>query len=158
NSGTITPHVAVANAMAVGAVPFFGQRSPEDFSSWGPSTFLFDASGNRLASPQTVAKPDIMAPDGGSTTFFWDGNLNGVPNFFGTSAAAPHAAGVAALILQANPSDTPAQVYSAMKSTADPNIGNGNVNQVGSGLVDAYRAIFSSPVPVYANTGDGFES
>jgi subtilisin family serine protease len=158
NSGTVIPHVADANAMAVGAVPFFGQRTPEYYSSWGPSTLLFDASGNRLASPRTVAKPDLMAPDGVSTTFFFDGNINGFPNFYGTSAAAPHAAGVAALILQANPSDTPAQVYSVMKSTADRHIGSGNVDQVGSGLVDAYRAVFGGPVPAYANTADGFES
>ena len=153
NSGTISPHAAVANAMAVGAVPFYDQRNPESFSSTGPVTFLFDASGNRLATPQTVAKPDIMAPDGASNTFFGGNYFNGFPNFFGTSDAAPHAAGVAALILQANPGDTPAQVYSAMKSTADPNIGTGNVNQVGSGLIDAYRAIYGNPVPGISQYG-----
>jgi subtilisin family serine protease len=158
NSATVGSHPGVANAMAVGAVPFFRQRTPESFSSFGPVTFLFDASGNRLASPLTVAKPDIMAPDGVSTTFFGGSNINGFPNFFGTSAAAPHAAGVAALILQAHPSDTPAQVYNVMKSTADPIIGSGDVNQVGSGLIDAYRAIFGGPVPVYADAADGFES
>ncbi len=158
NSSTITPHAAIANAMAVGAVPFYNQLTPESFSSYGPTTFLFDASGNRLATPQTVAKPNLMAPDGVSTTFFGSGDINGYPNFFGTSAAAPHAAGAAALILQAKPSDTPAQVYSALESTADPNVGSGNVNQVGSGLINVYTAIFGGPVPVYADTADGFET
>ena len=144
--------------MAVGAVPFYNQLGAESFSSFGPATFLFDASGNRLGSPVTVAKPNMMAPDGESTTFFGGNDINGFPNFFGTSAAAPHAAGAAAEILQANPSDTPAQVYAALTSTANPNVSGGGVNQVGAGLIDAYRAIFGGPVPVFADTFDGFES
>lgn len=158
NSGTITPHAGISNAMAVGAVPFFDQRNPEGFSSFGPTTFLFDAAGNRLGSPVTVAKPDIMAPDGGSNTFFGGGFINGFPNFFGTSAAAPHAAGVAAQILQANPGNTPAQVYGSLKSTADPNIGSGDPNQVGSGLIDAFTAIYGGPVSVAPDVSDGFET
>ena len=158
NSSTITPHAASPDADAVGADPFYDQRNVEGFSSFGPSTFLFDASGNRLASPVTVAKPNIMAPDGDSTTFFGGNFLNGFPNFFGTSAAAPHAAGAAALVLQAHPSFTPSQIYSTLASTADPHIGSGNVNQIGAGLIDVYRAIFGSPVAATPNTADGFET
>ena len=46
----------------------------------------------------------MTATDGGNTTFFTlDSKLDPdtQPNFFGTSAAAPHAAGIAALVLQA---------------------------------------------------------
>ena len=97
---TINPHAGTANTMAVAAAPFFNQRTPESFTSDGPTTILFDPSGNRLATPVVRAKPDITAPDGTSTSFF--GSSGGF-YFFGTSAAAPHAAAVAALYLQANP-------------------------------------------------------
>ena len=42
------------------------------------------------------------------------------PNFFGTSAATPHAAGIAALMLQANPAATPTQIYASLRSSALP--------------------------------------
>jgi hypothetical protein len=161
NSPTITPHAASPNAMAVAADPFFNQRNPEPFTSKGPATFLFAPDGTRLATPQVVNKPDIAAIDGVSTTFFFGGpGLNGHPEFFGTSAAAPHAAAVAALVLQANPSFTPAQVYNRLETTADPNIGGtpGDPNLVGHGLINAYRAIFGAPVPSSPNFTESFES
>jgi hypothetical protein len=161
HSPTITPHSASADAMSVVAAPFYGQRTPEGFDSRGPATILFTPAGTPLGSPQVRAKPDITATDGVDTSFFGsDIDGNGFPNFFGTSAAAPHAAAVAALVAQAHPGYTPSQIYSALKSTADPNIGGtpGNPNLVGAGLIDAYRAVIGLPTASTLNTSDNFES
>ncbi len=165
HGSTITAHAGSANALAVAAVPYFRQRTPEGFTSQGPTTILFNPDGTRKNSAEVRAKPDVTAPDGVDTTFFPPGagndfEGNGFPNFFGTSAAAPHAAAVAALVRQANPSFTPAQVYARLKTTADPNVGGtpGNVNLVGAGLVDAYRAVVGNPAPAATSFADGFEA
>ncbi len=103
-------HSSSANAMAVAAYVYDSNPSNpvaapftpvfEDFTSQGPSTIYFDSTGKKLSSAQVRQKPDIAAPDGGNTTFFgFDYEGDGLPNFFGTSAATPHAAGVAALML-----------------------------------------------------------
>jgi uncharacterized repeat protein (TIGR01451 family) len=159
-SSTIVGHAASANAMAVAAAPYYNQRIPESFTSLGPATILFTANGTPQ-TPQVRAKPDIAAIDGTTTSFFGQNNLgDGLWHFFGTSAAAPHAAAVAALVKQANPSFTPAQIYDRLKTTADPNIGGtpGNANLVGAGLIDAYRAVFGLAAPASLNVNDGFES
>eukprot|EP00898_Chlorokybus_atmophyticus_P002888 jgi/Chlat1/35/ChrspC232943S00916 len=63
---------------------------------------------------------NLLATDGTDTTFFGqDSDANNLPNFFGTSAAAPHAGALAALLRQANPSLTPDQVYNILRLTAD---------------------------------------
>ena len=69
---------------------------------------FFNTKGNRLATPQVRDKPQVTGPDGGNSTFFYSVYTATVPgstepdvypNFFGTSAAAPHVASIAALMI-----------------------------------------------------------
>jgi hypothetical protein len=139
NSGTIQGHPGAAGAAAVGAAFFANTPSCgfvptlEGYSSAGGDPILFDATGKPQAA-EFRHKPDFVGPDGGNDTFLGftlatgqDAstiteclNNAGFPNFFGTSAAAPHVASIAALFLQANPSLTPAEIVGFMQSTAVP--------------------------------------
>jgi len=154
NSGTVFGHANAAGAEAVGAVaytqtPAFGTTAPvvEPFSARGGTPILFDTSGNAIAAV-TRQSPDLVAPDGVSTT------VAGFTTFTGTSAAAPHAAGVAALLLQANSTLTPAQVYSTLETTALDVGPAGYDSAAGWGLVRAPQAAFAVGGP-FAVTFDG---
>lgn len=120
SSSTIFGHPNANGAEAVGAVNYQTPTEIEFFSSAGGTPILFDRHGDRLLEPEIRLKPEIVAPDGTNNTFFGfrDPENDGVPNFFGTSAAAPHAAGVAALLLEAKPDATPELIYQALEQTA----------------------------------------
>ena len=151
-SPTLVGHPAAAGAQAVAAVPYFNQRVVEGYSALGGALpFLFNANGTALGSVQTRQKPNIASVDGADTSFFpqyagADYDSDGYPNFFGTSAAAPHAAAVAALLRQSEPSLTPAQVYSRLASTARVLNGSSTDPMTGAGLVDAYVAVYGGAV------------
>ena len=179
NSATLQGHPGAAGAAAVGAAFYFDTpqcgTTPaqlEAYSAEGGAPILFDVSGNRLATPMVRQKPDFIAPDGVNDTFLGftlasggeTGN-NGLlptstsqcqnapayPNFFGTSAATPHAAGIAALMLQANSAITPAQIYSALRTSALPMTGSGVTPNFNSGYgfiqADAALALLAPAAP-----------
>jgi subtilisin family serine protease len=115
-----------------------------DFSSSGPTAF------------DHALKPDISAPGGqilSSTLPNTDPSRFAV--FDGTSMATPHVSGSAALLLQLHPTWSPAQVKSALMSTAAPAWGNtartseAPVTAEGGGLVWLPRAaqplLFTQP-------------
>lgn len=127
NHGTIYGHPAAAGAVSVGAdfigdTPAFGTDPPvtEYYSSTGPTDIYFQPNGTAFASPIVRSGPGLMAPDGADTSFLGfqiqDGDT--LPNFFGTSAAAPAAAAVDALIRQADPLLTASQGVDILQSTA----------------------------------------
>src|SRR5262249_39824185 len=99
---------------------------PEDYSSPGPSYILFDSDGNRLAQQIVRQKPDVAASTNVNTTFLSSDSTRDAdtfPNFGGTSAAAPHAAAIAALVLQSRGgpgSVTQPQMRSILQNTAFP--------------------------------------
>jgi len=59
----------------------------------------------------------------------------------GTSMAAPHTTGIAALLLQANPELDPDDVKTILMNTADPLKDEYSLFEVGAGRVDPYQAI-----------------
>ena len=84
--------------LAVGAAPWQSPTTIDAYSSQGPT-------------PDGRIKPDIVGSDFGSNVTY--GNV-----FAGTSQAAPHVAGLAALVIQQNPSFTPAETTAYLKSHA----------------------------------------
>ncbi|MEH7454802.1 S8 family serine peptidase [Gottfriedia acidiceleris] len=120
----------------------------------------FNTEGNHLASFSSrgpVAgtydvKPDVVAPGVSVYSSYpeyvhspEDGidYSSAYARISGTSMASPHVAGIAALILQAHPNYTPAQVKEALQNTADPLNGEYSVYEVGAGLVDVKEAVHS---------------
>ena len=138
--GSLFGHAAVPGAYASAAIDASdpGNNDIEPFSSQGPADIFFPSFESR-------PKPDITAIDGVSVT-----GAGGFPGtFFGTSAASPHVAGIAALVLEAvrnaNPgiSKTEAadQVRQAIMNTA-VDLGTGGFDEVfGAGRIDSLAAV-----------------
>ncbi|WP_259069721.1 cadherin-like domain-containing protein, partial [Salinibacter ruber] len=132
---TVYGHPVAERAIAVAAAPFFNTAaynpfaSPatlESFSSKGGIPILFDRDGDRI-SGITRQKPDVTGTDGVDNTFFGfdisDSAIGGIdsdphPNFFGTSAAAPNVAAIAALVQAVRPGLSPTGVRNRLESTA----------------------------------------
>jgi hypothetical protein len=157
SGGTLQGHPGAAGAMAVGAAFWFQTpacgTSPaqlETFSARGGDPILFDSTGTRLVTPVIRQKPDIVGPDGGQNTFLGfvvgaggSGNCTNTasfPNFFGTSAATPHVAAAAALLLQRTPQATPAQIYAALQNSAAPMASPSPDYLTGYGFIQAANA------------------
>ncbi|XP_077237374.1 subtilisin-like protease SBT2.5 isoform X2 [Tasmannia lanceolata] len=100
------------------------------YTGQGPIVASYSSRGpdvnNALLQTADVLKPNIMAP-GSSIWAAWSPNSEGNPYITGqefalvsgTSMAAPHIAGVAALIKNKHPDWSPAAITSAMMTTAD---------------------------------------
>ena len=160
-NGATYGHNAAANTVCVaasywdsaeqGVVKFDGASNPvEVFSSDGPRKIFFKPDGTPITpgnflfatkGGQTLSKPSLTAPDGVTC------QTPGFLPFFGTSAAGPHAAGVAAEIISARAAKgkkalTPAQMLHVLdqdgtfnneapakpNSTYDPAGGFGTLN------------------------------
>jgi hypothetical protein len=157
---TIFGHTAAAAAISVAAINVGTDEEPESYSSRGPVLHLFGPVGGTgpaaSIGEQAIPKPNLTASDCGSTTFFF-GFSEGGFHFCGTSAAAPHAAAVAALVRSANPGASNAQVRAALEGTTRP-VGNAlfsfGASAVGTGLIDADRAVAALALPPVVTVGD----
>ncbi len=155
HSATAVGHNASEGAIIACAVRHSQMNTPrgplaEPFSSTGGFARTRDADGVVLSRPLDTHKPDLCAPDGVDNSVFGvDTDGNGWPNFFGTSAASPHLAGIAALMLQASGMKMRAdEVGRALRETArdmadpgDPLSAPGYDVRSGQGFVDTERAV-----------------
>ena len=137
--------------MAIGALNNQGQRS--SYSEPG-ANLLVTAYGGEFCSTQTTTTTDISGAAGYNNGAKAE-DYAGAPNYTrcmnGTSAATPQAAGVAALMLEANPALTWRDVRAILAKTArktDPSSPDWNNNGAGMavnenygyGVIDAYAA------------------
>ncbi len=129
-------------------VPSPFKQLPTAFTSGGPRD-LDDA-----------LKPEVSAP-GANVVSTGVGTGNAGITLSGTSMAAPHTTGTAALVIQAHPSWSPEQVKAAIIDTAnatDSNpggIASWDIRLSGSGVVDAARAVSTL---AFATTSGGADT
>lgn len=151
---------AVPNAFSVAATPaaagigpppnptgpypgaFNSSNKIELFSSDGPRRFFFNADSSAITpgnfsstGGELLNKPDVTAADGVSVA------APGFNPFFGTSAAAPHAAAIAALVKSTAPNLTATQISNFLTSTAIDIHAAGVDRDSGAGIVDAFAAV-----------------
>jgi hypothetical protein len=164
--GVTHGHSSAVNAFCVAATPalaaypgvFTSADKVEPYSSDGPRRIFYNADttpvtpGNFLFATNgglVRNKPDVTAADGVSTS------MPTFASFYGTSAAAPHAGAVAALLKSANPSLNAAQIRSLLTSTAlDIEATNYDFNS-GFGIVQAYQAMKKLNPPPLASLAIG---
>lgn len=164
-----------------GVTPRCDPACAEDFSSAGGIPIFFDSLGDPIA-PVVRENPWVTGPDGGNTTFFFsdssfdddDGDgfnnpfssfltppdpdpASEYPNFFGTSASAPHVAAVAGLMLQKNAGLSPDDVYNILRDTAeDMTFRFTNRATPGGPVTDVFTVEDPDPAGFDFDTGHGF--
>ncbi len=131
--GTIAAPGVASGALTIGAASDWS--APVGTARHDDGIWLAAFSSRGPVVGTTRVKPDIVAP-GVSVTAAKSGTANGYVTMSGTSMATPYVAGAVALGLEAVPAVTPAQVKSAIMSSAADRGAAGADNDWGAGLVD----------------------
>jgi hypothetical protein len=139
-SGDVMGHALLSGVNAVGAVtysstPAFGVSPavPAYYTVTGPGTILYNSQGEALATPAAADAPAFLSVAGSSTT------VAGFAPFAGTSAAAPNAGAVGALMLQANGTLSTTEVTALLEQSAIPV--STTSDDAGAGLIQARAAV-----------------
>lgn len=155
--GTVFGHAQALGAMSVGAASALQTVTPpliELYSSVGGGSILRDRTGSDLGATVSRQRPTFVGPDDANTTFFGvDSPIDddAFKNFPGTSAAAPHAAAVAALALDKEPTATRDDICNVLSSTAvDMGSTTGADAESGHGFIDANAALAALPLSATA--------
>ncbi len=160
--GGIVGHPAVADVLAAGAIVSVdpGYDEARYYSDQGPSLIYFPDEETRM-------KPDVMGIDGVTVT-----GSGGFPTLFhGTSAAAPHVAAIAALLIEAQRLEDPDmtqkevadEVIQVIRDTAVDIGETGHDNETGYGRADALAGVeeigqLTATTFTVDSTGDGADS
>ena len=151
-SGSTFGHNAGKNTLTVAAVcwnsskngthPFTSADVIEPFSSDGQRRIFFNPDGTAITpgnfsstGGSLLQKPELAAADGAES------KTPGFLPFFGTSAAAPHAAGIAALVKSANPARPSAQVKAILFGSTIDIMTAGTDRDSGLGILMARPAV-----------------
>lgn len=165
--GMITENADTGEQYTV-TIPFLGVRSSSGpvFTTGATATFAaaqianpgfrayasFTSAGPR--SGDSAISPDVAGP-GVSIASAAVGSGSGAAILSGTSMAAPHVAGVAALSVQSHPAWSAPQIAASLVSTADPDkVAGQDLTIGGVGLVDAAQAVATTVTA----TGDAFRT
>ena len=166
--GAITSNPDTGEAYTV-TIPFLGVRSTDGAALTAAGGTSLTMTAKALTNPaftaaatfssggprtgDSGAKPSVVAP-GVSTVSAGVGLGSGSETLSGTSMAAPHVAGVAALTVQAHPAWSAGDLSAAVVSTADADkVKDYRLTLVGNGLVDTAQAVGTSVVAA----GDSYE-
>ncbi len=128
--------------IVVGATTYEDDRAP--YSNYGERVDVMAPGGDLDADADADGFPDGVL----STVFDPASGENTYAYFQGTSMAAPHVAGLVALMKSIDPALTTAEVRDVLTSTATPLTGGRCADGCGAGLVDAAAALGALGTPV----------
>jgi hypothetical protein len=131
--------------------PFNSKNIVETFSADGPRRMFYYSDGTPITpgnftntGGKVFFKPDLTAADGVSTTV---PAVGGQSPFYGTSAATPHAAAIAAMVWSYNPSLAPEQVLDILTNSCIDIMDPGWDRDSGYGILMANLALANTPAP-----------